>query len=363
MNAVIKLRIMPNKINSVQNASELQNIVGEPHDIIKAKVLNQLDRHCLTFLKQSPIVFFGYWHKGVSKILILNGNSGFIKVLSHTEVYIPYHQEFSLIESAVADEFLPVAMYFWIPGIGETLRINGVVKWLVANKSNKLHGLHIAVEEAFLHCAKSILRSKLWKEKEYPDIKIDYDNNCTEWIGEDCKTFIKSSPFYCLHTQDDSKKTELSPRGDPPNTIYIIDKEHLLIPDRPGNKRVDSMHNLLRNPLLGILFLIPGIDLILKINGRARVISDAQLLQLLTVKKHIPKLGILVTVTQCRFRKTNSLNWQKIWKQAIEVDKNQFPTLGQVLVEQATKSRSLVTKIKGKVVEEIIKRDYKKNLY
>jgi len=356
--------------NSIQNVAELQNIIGEPHDIIKAKVLDQLDRHCLAYLKQSQITFLGFWHEGVSDILILSGNLGFIEAVDNLTLRIPYQQEFSIIKTKIFDELLPVSLYFWLPGIEETLRINGVAKWLNDNKSKTddnpktlPQDLCIDIKGAFLHCAKSIKRSKLWEEKQYLDRKINFTNNYSELMNNNHKIFIESSPFLCLHTQNNSNQTELSPRGDPSGFVHIIDDGHLLIPDRPGNKRVDSMRNLLGNPLIGVILLIPGSDIVLKINGRASLINDYELLKPLAIKNKTPKLGILVAVTQCQFHRTNSLDWDKIWAQSIAVDKNKFPTLGQILSEQTAKRQTLATKIKGKIIEAVIKRDYKKNLY
>jgi len=361
---------MQNKAGYIQNAAELQSIIGVPHDIIKAKVLRRLDCHCLAYLKQSPIVFFAFRYKEMSEILILDGKPGFIEVINNTTLRIPYHQEFSAIDGKVFKQPLPVSLYCWLPGIEETLRINGVASNLIDDKSTHdesdktpFRDIYLAVEGAFLHCAKSIKRSKLWIEKEPTDRTINFKNTKTTLLGNNHRMFIASSPFICLHTQDNAKHTELSPRGDPEGFVHIIDDTHLLIPDRPGNKRVDSMYNLLENPHLGIIFLVPGSTSVLKINGKASLVSDPEFLQPLAINNKVPKLGILVAVTQCEFYRSNALNWQKIWERAAVVDKKQFPPLGQILVEQTTKNKSLMTKIKGKIVEAVIKRDYKKNMY
>jgi uncharacterized protein len=361
---------MRNKITAIQNAYALQNIIGEPHDIIKAKVLRQLDRHCLFYLKQSPVAFLGFRHEGLSEILILNGDMGFIKAVNHVTLHIPYHQEFSVIDSKVFDKPLPVSLYFWVPGIEDTLRINGVVS-RISDNINPADNTPIAssqdfllnIEGAFLHCAKSIKRSGLWVAKKHPDRKINFENSSSELISDNHRLFIELSPFLCLHTQDNSKRTELSPRGDPPGSVQVIDDRHLLIPDRPGNKRVDSMHNLLNDPRLGIIFLIPGSDLVLKVNGKASLVNDPELLQLLAIENKAPKLALLVTTVHCQFYRAKSLNWRQLWTQATMVDRKQFPALGQILAEQAAGNQSLITKLKGKLVEAVIKLDYKKNLY
>jgi len=361
---------MYSKTGYIQNVAELQSLVGVPHDIIKAKVLCQLDRHCLAYLKKSPIVFLGFRHKGMSEILILDGKSGFVKVINNTTLRISHHQEFLEIDSKVFNQPLLVSLYCWIPGIEETLRINGMVSRLANDKgtygvSQKLSfgDIRIGVEGAFLHCAKSIKRSKLWIEREFTDKKIDFKNMKTGLLDDNHRMFIALSPFICLHTQDNANHTELSPRGDPEGFVHLIDDEYLLIPDRPGNKRVDSMYNLLNDPRLAIIFLVPGTNWVLKINGKASLVNNPELLQPLAIKNKVPKLGILVAVVQCEFYQSNALDWQTIWTQAALIDKKQFPPLGQILAEQTAKNKSLMTKIKGKIVEAVIKRDYKKNMY
>jgi len=342
----------------------LQNIVGKPHDIIKRKVQRQLDHHSLAYLKQSTIAFLGFRCSGMSEILILDGELGFIKAIDKVTLCIPQHEELSRIDQQVFDKPLPASLYCWLPGIEETLRINGMASWLNDDRSNSDDmELRIHIEGVFIHCAKSIKRSELWTEKKQPDSKIDVKNNASELIDKSHRMFIESSPFLSLYTQDNVNQTELSPRGDPAGFVHVIDDKHLLIPDRPGNKRVDSMRNLLNDPRLALLFLIPGNDLVLKINGRAMIVNDPELLQPLAIKNKAPKLGILVTITRCQFHRSSSLKWQKIWADALAVDKTQFPTLGQILAEQTTKSQSFTTKIKGKIVDSFIKRDYQKNLY
>ena len=355
------------QINPVQNADELQKIVGKPHAIIKAKVLPQLDRHCLAYLKQSQVVFCGFRYAGIADILILSGNPGFIEAADHVTLEVPSHQELLRVDNEVFVGELPVSLYCWIPGIGETLRINGLAKWSDDNKKGVVaapgKALKIKIKGAFLHCAKPIRRAKLWSENQQPGPTIAFDNTYSDSITKEQKLFIEASPFLCLHTQNDTGKTELSPRGDPPGFVHIISNKQLLIPDRPGNKRMDSMYNLLNNPHLGIIFLLPGSNQVLKINGRASLIHDPKLLQSLAISNQVPKLGILVTISHCRFHQADSLNWPEIWEQARKADKTLFPPLGQILAEQTTTKPTLATKIKGKIVAVVINRDYRKNMY
>ncbi len=355
---------------AIQNIEELQSIIGKPHNIIKAKVQSKLDVHCLYFLQQSSIVFLGYRYDGRSEILILDGAMGFVDILNYRTLHLPEHREFSMIENEVFQSPIAVSLYCWIPGIEETLRINGEANWLhvkdrfFSQKSGKGRKvLRVRVKGAFIHCGKSVKRSGLWKKRELIDFKVNTAHRENELINSDHKKYIAQSSFLCLFTRNASDRSELSPRGDPPGSVSIISNKYLLIPDRPGNKRLDSMLNLLSDSRIGITFLIPGSDILLLINGQASIVKDSHLLKLVAVNNKIPRLSLLVTVKQCRFRKTSSLNWPTIWTQSRVADRSRFPSLGKILIDQTTKKKSLLSSIKGKLIEAFIQIDYKKNLY
>ena len=108
------------------------------------------------------------------------------------------------------------------------------------------------------------------------------------------RQFVERSPFMCLATSAPDGSCDVSPRGDPAGFVRILDERTLLIPDRPGNRIADSLRNILANPHVGLLFLIPGIGDTFRVNGRATLVTDADLLAESTVEGREPKLGILV---------------------------------------------------------------------
>ena len=91
-------------------------------------------------------------------------------------------------------------------------------------------------------------------------------------LDKHCREFINRSPFVCIGTTDGSGKADVSPKGDPPGFVQVLDDKTLFIPDRPGNNRIDSMSNLLKDPAIALLFLIPGFDETLRVNGKGTVI-------------------------------------------------------------------------------------------
>ena len=111
-----------------------------------------------------------------------------------------------------------------------------------------------------------------------------------------CRELIQRSPFLTIGTANANGKADVSPRGDQPGFVVILDDNTIFIPERPGNNRVDTLINITENPNVGLLFLVPGYDETLRVNGRASVIKDETLLERCTVKGKIPKIGIMVAV-------------------------------------------------------------------
>lgn len=149
-----------------------------------------------------------------------------------------------------------------------------------------------------------------------------------------CRTFIERSPFLCLSTAAADGTADVSPRGDAPGFVRVLDNNTLLIPDRLGNNRIDSLRNLMQNPNVGLLFLIPGIDETLRINGIGRVVVRSQLLDHCTVNGKVPKTGLLVEVREAFLQCAKALIRSRLWSEDYRLTRDQMPTLGKILVDQ-----------------------------
>lgn len=132
-------------------------------------------------------------------------------------------------------------------------------------------------------------------------------------ITEQCKKFISMSPLFFLSTSNADGTCDVSPRGDLPSEIKVLNEHQFVIPDRPGNKRVDSFENILSNPHVGLVFLIPGLDEVLRINGKATIIKNKEILSQLSKNGKPPLLGIGVDVEECFIHCSRALNKSKIW--------------------------------------------------
>src|SRR4051812_45505578 len=113
-----------------------------------------------------------------------------------------------------------------------------------------------------------------------------------------CRTIIARSPFVLIASCDGEGRMDVSPKGDPPGFVKVVDDSTLAIPDRPGNRRADTFSNVLRNPGVGLLFLIPGMVETLRVNGRASIVRDLALREQMAVGGKVPALALIVTVEQ-----------------------------------------------------------------
>lgn len=171
-----------------------------------------------------------------------------------------------------------------------------------------------------------------------------------------CRHFIALSPFLVMATADADGRVDASPRGDPPGFVRVLDDTTLLLPDRPGNNRVDSFGNLLGNPGVGIVFFVPGVEETLRVNGTAAATTDAGLLAGSDMNGKVPKTGLLIRVEEVFFHCAKALKRSRLWDPAAQIERAAFPSLGRIIADQQ----------KGFVAEELEARlevSYRDRLY
>ena len=145
------------------------------------------------------------------------------------------------------------------------------------------------------------------------------------------RQFIERSPFVCVATKLPDGGVDVSPRGDPPSFVRILDDRTLLIPDRPGNRIADTLTNLLADPAIGLLFLIPGVGDSFRVNGRATITDDADLLAESTVEGSVPRLGIIVEIEEAYTQCSKALIRSDLWNPERHVDRSELPSSGEIL--------------------------------
>lgn len=144
------------------------------------------------------------------------------------------------------------------------------------------------------------------------------------------RQFIERSPFLLLASSDANGHIDVSPRGDPSGFVQILDDETLLIPERPGNRIADSLRNILHNPRVGLLFVVPGVGETFRVNGRATLVTDRALLEPCAVEGKVPKLGILVDI-ECAFTHcSKAFLRSQLWDATRFLDRSVLPTNGAI---------------------------------
>ena len=177
-----------------------------------------------------------------------------------------------------------------------------------------------------------------------------------DYLDEHCRAFIALSPLVVVASSDADGRLDATPRGDAPGFVAVLDDKTLVIPDRRGNNRVDTMLNLVANPKIGLLFFVPGVNETLRVNGTARVTTDAALLAPLAADGKVPNVGVMVSAEEVFFHCGKPLIRSKLWDPATKVERSSFPSLGKILADQ-------IAGADRRAFEERIENAYKTQLY
>lgn len=149
-----------------------------------------------------------------------------------------------------------------------------------------------------------------------------------------CRAFLARSPLLFLGTSGADGRCDVSPKGDAPGFVLVLDETTLVIPDRPGNRRLDSLENIMRNPHVGLLFVIPGMDETLRVNGTAEIIQDDDILGQLAVGDRQPQLGILVRIQECYLHCARSFLRAQVWEPSRFMPRSEMPSLSRMIQDQ-----------------------------
>ena len=175
-------------------------------------------------------------------------------------------------------------------------------------------------------------------------------------LDQHARAFIALSPFLVIASADAAGRADATPRGDAPGFVAVMDDSTLLIPDRRGNNRVDTMLNIAENPHVGLLFLVPGIDETLRVNGTAQITTDVSLLAPLAAQGKIPAAGLLVRIEEVFFHCGKALIRSQLWDVERQVERRSFPTLGRIIADQ-------IAGADPRTCEQAIEESYRDRLY
>jgi len=178
-----------------------------------------------------------------------------------------------------------------------------------------------------------------------------------ESLDEHCRSMIVHSSFFCIATLNADGSLDVSPRGDPPGSVVVLDSSTLLLPDRRGNNRLDSLTNATERSCVALLFLVPGVLETLRVTGSAEVIHDDVRLEACAVDGNVPRTGLLVTVAKACLQCGKAVKRGGLWDETYRISRSELPSFGTMLVEQTDTGQT------AEELDESINDAYENRLY
>ena len=178
-------------------------------------------------------------------------------------------------------------------------------------------------------------------------------NKETDRLDDHCRNIIGKSPFILLGTSNGSGRCDVSPKGDYPGFVRVLNDKTLAIPDLPGNNRLDTLTNMVANPQVGLIFLIPGMNDTLRVHGKVRLIKDPDLLESLAYQGKLPKLVIVVDVQEVFIQCTKALVRSKLWLDEYRIDRIEIPSLAEILRDHAGLANCDIDELQKELDEKV----------
>ena len=160
-------------------------------------------------------------------------------------------------------------------------------------------------------------------------------------LDRHCRALIAASPFVLVASSDAAGRVDVSPKGDPPGFVHVLDEATLAIPDRPGNRRADTFTNVLENPHVGLIFLIPGKLETLRVNGRARIVRDEALCARMAVRGKAPQLALVVEVEEAFIHCGKCMLRSGLWDHGAWRRVDDLPSQARCLVDHGELAESI----------------------
>lgn len=278
-------------VRAIETVQALEAVIGATPPQMHLKVIDHLDAGALKWIASSPLAILCSGRPATVEVTLAGGGPGFAGGTSD-RLRIPLS---ALDRHEVVRVGDRLGSLFLIPGIGETLRVNGHVISVEADSA------FICVEEVYGHCAKALIRSEFWNVAGNVAAPLDPIE------------FVAASRLLALATVSAQGLADVSPKGDPAGSMAWLDHGALWFADRPGNRRVDSFRNILERPDAAVALFVPGSAKVGITTGRAALITDDALRQRFEVKGKVPKLVTRVETDGILLYESEALKRAQLW--------------------------------------------------
>lgn len=279
---------MPDAISTLQ---QLEACVGVAGLGVKMKIIDHLDAAAAKWIAASPIAFLGLAEAEGPRVSAMGGERGFAAVTGKNALTLPLS---AIDEPGALALGQGAGVLFLIPGLGETLRANGRIS-AVRNDA-----VEIGVEECFVHCAKALIRSDFWAApaKDGP---------------AEADAFVGASRFLALATMDGEGRIDISPKGDPAGLLIRLEGDRATLAERPGNRLAFGYRNIVEQPRVAALCLIPGSQHVTQLSGRAQLTTDEQIRSAFVVEEKTPIMATLIEEVAPRRYASAALQRAALW--------------------------------------------------
>jgi predicted pyridoxine 5'-phosphate oxidase superfamily flavin-nucleotide-binding protein len=326
----------------ISTVAELEACIGAPPLGVKMKVIDHLDDGAVGWIAQSPLAFVGVSAADGPRICTAGGKPGFARVADAHTLVLPLA---ALDDPAMAAK--GAGVLFLAPGIGETLRANGRIVALTDGC------VEIRIEECFVHCAKALLRSEFWsaRELEAP----------AEPAG-----FLAQTRFLAIATMDAGGRIDISPKGDPAGLLRDYPGVGLVFAERPGNRLAFGYRNILEQPRIAALALVPGSNRIMQVYGQASLSTDETLRRAFAVADKTPKLAMVISAADVAMAESAALVQARVWAGLDPADLDPAAALvAHVKLNKATGVQAAMLRlaVNRGLVEQGLKENYRRDLY
>ncbi|HYE46432.1 MAG TPA: pyridoxamine 5'-phosphate oxidase family protein [Caulobacter sp.] len=275
----------------IASVEALEGVLGSASLGTKMKIIDHLDETAAGWIAASPLAFLGVAGDAGPIITLAGGAAGFAAAATRRTLRVPLA---AIDDPAAFAVGAGAGALFLVPGVGETLRANGRVSALDAE------AVEIAIEECFVHCAKALIRSDFWAGGD-------------EVAPEAAGSFLDSARFLALATMDSRGLVDVSPKGDPAGLLLRTDGARLVLAERPGNRLAFGYRNMIEQPRVAALAMIPGSDQVALVRGRAGLTTDEALREGFVVDGRRPILATVVETEAVERRASAALGRAELW--------------------------------------------------
>lgn len=331
-------------MTAIASIPDLEACIGAAGLPVKMKIIDHLDATARRWIAASPLAFVGVGTDDGPCVQAAGGPRGFATVAADGTLNLPLD---------AMDDLCPVepgrgaGVLFLAPGVGETLRANGRIRAVTADR------LELAVEECFVHCAKALIRSDFWRGAEPPP-------------PADAEEFVNAARFLALATMDADGRIDISPKGDPAGLLIHLEAGRAALAERPGNRLAFGYRNMIEQPRVAALALIPGADLVATFAGRAHLSTDETLRSRFVVDGKTPILATVIDGASPVLRPSPALTRAEPWPCGPPADIDPAATfVAHVKLNKAKGAAATLLRLAAnrRLISSGLEANYKSDLY